>query len=318
MDIKWGKQRREAFAKKESKLLVTAKGLEVSLHLVWDCLCRVASGLVAATFSSWAPLCSSACLSGELLGNSIAVSAVQALLASLVGSTWRVSVGVKTERKKCSPVSSWDRHVQRDAELVACWLGSSAAASTNRAVLGFSNNPCSSAWKGSDLAFASVHTGCFSNASCLPQNSVSESPNYLLRKPADCLHQACASRGRRQSFSERLMPSLLHRNWYSPSFPSSSSFFFFVLRTSWSWYCFFPDVSREAEAKYGFLLRSRKCVLARNAGLPFSGLILNRNQIILRSCTKSFLKNSLLAPCMWTCTWYQYKPLGTAAVIDYG
>lgn len=55
MDIKWGKQRREAFAKKESKLLVTAKGLEVSLHLFWDCLCRVASGLVAATFSSWAP-----------------------------------------------------------------------------------------------------------------------------------------------------------------------------------------------------------------------------------------------------------------------
>lgn len=227
MDIKWGKQRREAFAKKESKLLVTAKGLEVSLHLVWDCLCRVASGLVAATFSSWAPLCSSACLSGELLGNSIAVSAVQALLASLVGSTWRVSVGVKTERKKCSPVSSWDRHVQRDAELVACWLGSSAAASTNRAVLGFSNNPCSSAWKGSDLAFASVHTGCFSNASCLPQNSVSESPNYLLRKPADCLHQACASRGRRQSFSERLCLPFSTEIDTVPLFPLLPLFFLY-------------------------------------------------------------------------------------------
>lgn len=120
-----------------------------------------------------------------------------------------------------------------------------------------------------------------------------ESPNYLLRKPAERLFPpSAASRSRRQGFSERLVPCLLHRNCDTvPLFPLLPHFF--LIESLLILILFFPWCFKRGRRKI-----SRKCVLARNTDLPFSGISLNRNQIILRSCTKSFLKNSLLAPCM--------------------
>lgn len=260
MDIKWGQTEEGNLCRnREGKLLVSAKGLEVFLHppcipsgtasAMWllvslqplsvpelPCilLCvSVLSCLVAALLSVWYGLCSHLSWGAHEEFQSKRVS----FLKKKGGNTVLFPAGITVH----SGVRSW----------LHAGSAGSGAASTNRAVLGFDNNHCGSVWKGSDLAFGSVHTGSFSDGVCLPQNFVSESPNYLLRKPAEhlfALSAACASRGRRQSFIERLVPCLPHRNYDTvPLFPLLPHFF--VLKTCWSCYCSFPDVSREAKAK---------------------------------------------------------------------
>lgn len=258
MDIKWGQTEEGNLCRnRERKLLVSAKGLEVFLHS--PC---IPSGTASAV---WLLVSLQALSVPELPCILLCVSVLSCLVAALL-SVWL-----------CSHLS-WGAHEEFQSKRVSflkkkggntvlfpagttvhsgvrSWLhagsAGSGAASTNRAVLGFNNNHCGSVWKGSDLAFGSVHTGSFSDGVCLPQNFVSESPNYLLRKPAEhlfALSAACASRGRRQSFIERLVPCLPHRNYDTvPLFPLLPHFF--VLKTCWSCYCSFPDVSREAKAK---------------------------------------------------------------------
>lgn len=108
------------------------------LHACWDCLCRVASGLAAATFSSC------------ILCVSVVSSLVTALLSVwyepclhlLWGAHEEFQLGLQNEEiQSCSQLGSL--HSEMQSWLHAGWAGSGAAGA-NRAVLGFSNNHCSS------------------------------------------------------------------------------------------------------------------------------------------------------------------------------
>lgn len=121
--------------------------------------------------------------------------------------------------KKYSPVPSWD-HCTAGCR-AGCMLVGLAQEQQVPTGLCLASE-ITSVWKGSDLAFGSVHKGGFSDGFCLPQNFVSESPNYLLMIVcrAFVCTRCCLCQQRQETkfqWKTRALPSL-QKLWIVPLF----------------------------------------------------------------------------------------------------